>query len=86
HNNPVEIVNMLLRHSNPRSVTGYGVFKFNIRKEAERLGIEDSSEINTAMSKLWGTATATDKNQYKTLAINTNALLRRRAPRFRNRR
>ncbi|CAG8497355.1 hypothetical protein C2G38_2219488 [Gigaspora rosea] len=79
-NNPHDIINRLTIHFNSQSVTAYGVFKINVRREAERLGIEDHSEITCAESKLWNRATVADKTQYNILATATNALLPNRFP------
>ncbi|CAG8815156.1 40605_t:CDS:1, partial [Gigaspora margarita] len=79
-NNPHDIINMFTIHFNNQSVTAYGVFKMNVRREAERLGVEDHIEITIAESKLWNRATVANKTQYQTVALATNAILPNRFP------
>ncbi|CAG8696336.1 4173_t:CDS:1 [Cetraspora pellucida] len=80
HNDPNDIINMLHIYFNTQSVTARGAFRFNVYKEAERLGFNNQHEINAVVSKLWSNATILEKEQYKTLATNINALLPRRFP------
>ncbi|CAG8535762.1 7956_t:CDS:2 [Dentiscutata erythropus] len=81
-NDPNVILNELPRHFNSQSVTAYGVFKMNVHKEAQRLGVGNNTEINAVVSKMWNSASPADKNQYCVLASATTAVLPRRFPFF----